>query len=339
MSRYAVNLANAEALSPCARALTKGGCTTERLFESCGVPLEAVSAPGSFITMQQAHQVFEKAARYAGNECFGSEAGMDLKLYELGELGDAVQRAATLYDAGNVVSGAIQVSEPGSQCWITRHENEAWFCYRPIERFAVGGAQCEQFDLEGLLQFVRLAAGERWLPSKVRISDVTSKSLMQTTHFAESEVECGCSMTAIAFPSVLLHEPIVHAAGPARTAPSNRMPDPRLPVADSLSDAVGLVLDSLLPFAHLPNLDVMADRFGMNARTFQRLLSAEGSSYRGITERILFHRARHLLREPMLTIKEIAAELGYSSPSSFVRAFHRVAGTTPMVYRRTESRN
>jgi hypothetical protein len=133
MSRSAVNLVHAEALAPCARALTIGGAPVERLFEDCGIPLEAVSKPDAIITMRQAYQLYDNAARYAGEEYFGSKTGMDLKLYELGALGHAVRQAPTLNEAGKVAMAAIRASEPGSQCWIEQHVGEAWFCHRPMD--------------------------------------------------------------------------------------------------------------------------------------------------------------------------------------------------------------
>lgn len=331
MSRSTINLVHAEVLSPYVRALTKGGAPTERLFDSCGIPLEAVENPDSIITLWQSYQLLEKAARYTGEDTFGSIVGMDLNLFELGALGYAVHQAPTLNEAGNVVMSAIQDSEPGSKCWIERHEKEAWFCHCPVERFATGGIQAEQFDLECLLQFVRLAAGENWMPKKVRASRLAENALAKTNHFSNAAVEFDSRMTAIAFPAELLHKAILDAPVELATQSGSALLD-----ASGISNAVVLILESLCEFQPLTTLDEMAERFGMNSRTLQRALVDEGTSYRRLTERILFRRAAHLLEKSKLSVKEIAAELGYNSPSSFIRAFHRIAGTTPTAYRNIE---
>jgi AraC-like DNA-binding protein len=331
MSRSTINLVHAEVLSPYVRALTRGGAPTERLFGSCGIPLEAVENAGAIITLWQSYQLMEKAARYAGEDSFGSTVGMDLKLFELGTLGHAVHQAPTLHDAGNVVMSAIRDSEPGSKCWIERHEKEAWFCYCPIERFVTGGIQAEQFDLEALLQFIRLAAGADWMPKKVRTSRVTEDALSQANNFANAAVEFGSRMTAVAFPSELLHKAILDA-------PVDPQSESGLGLIDAcgISNAVVLILESLCEFQPLTTLDVIAERFRMNSRTFQRSLADEGTSYRRLTEQIMFRRAVHFLEIPSLSVKEIASELGYCSPSSFIRAFSRIAGTTPTAYRNIE---
>jgi AraC-like DNA-binding protein len=333
MSRSAVNLVHAEVLSSCARVLTIGGAPVERLFDGCGIPFEAVSSPDAIITMRQAHQFYDNASRYAGQECFGSEAGMDLKLFELGALGHAVRQAPTLNEAGKVVMAAIRASEPGSQCWIEHHKNEAWFCHRPVERFATGGAQVEQFDLECLLQFIQLAAGDDWLPRKVRVSRVTADTLAKTRNFSEAKVGYDERMTAIAFPSKLLAKAIPglpqtpnEISSWESDATSESPPD--------IAAAVSMILESLLEFEILPTLEVTAARLGINGRMLQRQLAGEDTSYRSLTEKVIFRRAVSLLTKSRLSIGEIASELGYNSPSSFIRTFARIAGTTPLAYRK-----
>ena len=101
---------------------------------------------------------------------------------------------------------------------------------------------------------------------------------------------------------------------------------------------MALVLESLSKFEHLPSLETMAERLGMHRRTFQRALAGEGTSYSHLTERVLFRRAATLLGDQGLSVTSISVELGYSSPSSFVRAFRRIAGVTPMAYRRLKPR-
>jgi AraC-like DNA-binding protein len=332
MSSFPINLIHAEVLAPHGRSLAIGGAPVEKLFEGCGIPLQAVHDPESLITMRQAHLLMEKAAHYAGEETLGSQVGMDLQLDELGALGFAIQQAPTLYDAGRVVMAAVQVSEPGSRCWIEPHGMESWFCYRPVTRFGAGGAQAEQFDCECLLKFVRLAAGDDWLPRKVRVAKVTADVLGKTQHFAETEVERDDTTTAIAFPSHLLPRPLAGPL-PGPGATSSWEVDPIAEASLRISCAVALVLESLCKFEHLPSLETMAERLGMHRRAFQRALADEGTSYRHLTERILFRRAATLLGDQGLSVTSISVELGYSSPSSFVRAFRRIAGVTPLAYR------
>ena len=66
----------------------------------------------------------------------------------------------------------------------------------------------------------------------------------------------------------------------------------------------------------------------------KRKLAAEGASFTSLVERERLERALSLLRDPKLTLEEIAQRLCYSSVPNFARAFRRWRGETPAQYRR-----
>jgi AraC-like DNA-binding protein len=61
-------------------------------------------------------------------------------------------------------------------------------------------------------------------------------------------------------------------------------------------------------------------------------------TYQLLIEGVRFRKARERLRQDnSLTVAELSRELHYGSSSSFVRAFRRVAGCTPLEFRINES--
>lgn len=84
----------------------------------------------------------------------------------------------------------------------------------------------------------------------------------------------------------------------------------------------------ILPF------DQAAAALGMPPRTLRRKLARDGISYSILLEEERRKRAASLLRSSELSIKEIAARLGYSDVANFTRAFRRWAGQTPTSFRR-----
>ena len=80
-----------------------------------------------------------------------------------------------------------------------------------------------------------------------------------------------------------------------------------------------------------------AEILGVGRSTLFRALHAEGATYQLVMERVRLEKARKLLREPALTIKEIAHAVGYSGPNNFVRAFRRLSGLTPGEFRKIET--
>ena len=71
--------------------------------------------------------------------------------------------------------------------------------------------------------------------------------------------------------------------------------------------------------------------------TLKRQLSAAGTTYSKLLDRIRFDAACEMLSIPQMTVKEISHELGYSGTNNFVRSFRRMTGMTPGQYRQQQN--
>lgn len=100
-------------------------------------------------------------------------------------------------------------------------------------------------------------------------------------------------------------------------------------------DAARAVRDQLtrsLPLAG--SLDEVARALGTAPRTLHRRLRAEGTSFRGVKEALRRELAVAWLAQEGRSVAQVAADLGYSEPSAFFRAFHGWTGQSPSGYRR-----
>ncbi len=84
-------------------------------------------------------------------------------------------------------------------------------------------------------------------------------------------------------------------------------------------------------------LENIADRLGMTARTVQRKLRQEESSYKDILEDVRKYLAIEYLQSTQFTLDEIAVRLGYSDSSSFCHAYKRWTGDNPSEIRHASS--
>jgi AraC-like DNA-binding protein len=87
-----------------------------------------------------------------------------------------------------------------------------------------------------------------------------------------------------------------------------------------------------------PTIRQMADLANVSVRTLQRRLATEGQTYARMVDQARVELAVELLRDTESTHVEIAAELGYSEPNNFARAFKRWTGKTPEQYRIDEQK-
>lgn len=85
--------------------------------------------------------------------------------------------------------------------------------------------------------------------------------------------------------------------------------------------------------AQWPGFAALALAMEVSPATLRRRLRAEGQSFAAIKDEIRAARAQAALAAGGLSVAEIAADLGYSEPSAFHRAYRKWTGTTPAAAR------
>lgn len=87
---------------------------------------------------------------------------------------------------------------------------------------------------------------------------------------------------------------------------------------------------------HLPNpVHEMAKRSGLSERSFlRRFRSATGQSPAEYVQTLRVEEAKQLLETSDLPVEKVAAEVGYTEPSSLRSAFRKQVGLTASAYRR-----
>ncbi len=82
-----------------------------------------------------------------------------------------------------------------------------------------------------------------------------------------------------------------------------------------------------------PSMRKLARRTGMGERTLQRRLKQLDLGYSGLLSEVRREMSCDYLREPNVSIAEVAWLLGYSEQSAFTRAFRTWTGQTPAAWR------
>lgn len=108
---------------------------------------------------------------------------------------------------------------------------------------------------------------------------------------------------------------------------------PRPGDSSDLVSSVRAVLRTRLQHGH-PTLDDVAAVLHLGARTLQRRLNEAGTRFQAVLDETLKQAAETYLRQPELSLAEIAWLLGYVEQASFFRAFKRWHETTPDDFRR-----
>ena len=109
----------------------------------------------------------------------------------------------------------------------------------------------------------------------------------------------------------------------------------RMARGQSFVDRVKQYLLSVPP-RRMPDMNGVARDLGLSTRSLRRRLADDGVSYKALVQSVLEVRATQLLSDPNRTIQQTAAEMGFSDPSAFQRAFKRWKGMTPGQFKDTK---
>lgn len=92
-------------------------------------------------------------------------------------------------------------------------------------------------------------------------------------------------------------------------------------------------------WAHTPPLSraEVANLLAMSERNLTRKLKAESTSFSDLLGKVQDQRGKNLLRNPSLTIAEVAYRIGYTDPATFSRAFSRRNSLSPQQWRNAKS--
>lgn len=95
-------------------------------------------------------------------------------------------------------------------------------------------------------------------------------------------------------------------------------------------------LEPLLPSGAI-RMEKVARAMRRSRQTLYRRLKAEGITFEQLLDDLRRRLAIRLVREPGLSVKEIAYRLGFSEPAAFSRAFKRWTGRAPRAVARHHS--
>jgi AraC-like DNA-binding protein len=147
-----------------------------------------------------------------------------------------------------------------------------------------------------------------------------------------ASIEFGSEFNGVVFAVADLDRPNA-AADPALAEYARTFVD-SLPKAGAGSTAreVSKAIYLLLPLGRASIVQV-AQGLGMNARTMQRRLAAEGEEFSALVDRVRRDLAVRYLANPAYSLAQVARMLGYGQHSSFTRWFASEFGAPPARWR------
>lgn len=204
----------------------------------------------------------------------------------------------------------------------------------PMLREGIGGQFRTEMVVTSGVQMLRFAgAGADDVHSIDLPFDVPPSLRERYDTSLGARLNVGCGQCAIHFNRALLDRPLPMHDALAYVAARTR--------AESMLAArrarVGMVERTrqwlLAAFPRQPSVGDAAEHLGLSERSFRRCLAAEGATFVALAQGTQQLMADRLLADQDMPLKRVADQLGFTSVSSFHRAFKRWTGLTPVAWR------
>ncbi len=268
---------------------------------------------------------------------FGLLTGQREGLSMFGALGFLVQSAPDLRSALDIAARHYQVHNPDAAVAIVEEGSFVTFRYTILRKEIDASAQILDEAMAIAFNVMRTLCGQNWLPNEVLFAHARPPDLAPFRQFFRAALRFDQDQTALVFGRHWLatvppgSDPLLHRMM------AERVRDIESHFGENLVSELRRMLPTLVK-EHRASLAVVAQLFGFGARTLNRRLAAEGSSFLQLREEACATLACQLLENTGTPVSDIAYLPGYANASACTRAFHRWTGMGPAQWRASRRR-
>jgi AraC-like DNA-binding protein len=197
--------------------------------------------------------------------------------------------------------------------------------------------QAYELAIGTLFRMVRSLLGPRWRPLSVNFTHAAPPDLNVHRRILGLDVQFSSEFNGIVCMSADLDR-VNPTADPALAQYAKQFID-TLPFADrkSTTHEVRKTIYLLLPLGGA-GIGRVAESLGMNVRTLQRRLAAEGEEFSDLVNGVRRDLIVRYLENKAYSVGRVAEMLGYGQLSSFTRWFVSQFGVSPTAWRRARER-
>ena len=318
------------------RQLESMGIPTNAVLRLAGLPSELFEQTRIWLTTEEMRALYDAMAKVSGDPAIGLRLGSEERPENYSPISIAALFTRSFRDALTRVARykrltspqEIRMSERGKECAV-----EFVWLLAEVAESSIWIDSCFAWTVT----MGRRGIGRNLHPSRVELRCHAANQQPYESFFA-CPVKFGARHNRLFFRVEDLDQLfITHNADLLEAIAPQLEAELRQYLASrSLKEqAKGILKRSLA--GQRPRLEDVAMELRMSARTLQRKLLEEGTTFQALMEEARHEMAQHYLRQPSLELNETAYLLGYEDPNSFIRAFHKWEGTSPGDWRSTHT--
>jgi AraC-like DNA-binding protein len=312
------------------------GLDANLLLRQAGLDSAILSEPEAMIPYRAYLHTLDLAARASLLPHIGLLLADKQTLSMLGPLGFLVAEAPVLRDAVEQLGAYIHLHNQGIALRLEVANGMAVWTYETLVADPVGMPQEDDHILTLGVNIIRRLLGRHWNPDQVSIQHAAPRDLAPYRRKFGCPIEFSAERNAIIVDAKLLdqklpgHDAGLHAVldGYIRHLDASRSLD--------VDTQIQLVLLQGMKRGACSLADIAA-AMATTPRSLQRRLAELGTSFQAELDAVRNNVARRYLAETAMPLTEISTLLGYSDLAAFSRAFKRINGRAPLVWRKIDA--
>jgi len=314
------------------------GVNRERLARRLVLDETALRDPDARIPLSTLVAIARAVLDEANDPAFGVRAGAARRARDAGLIGYAMLHSTTLGDAlarlaryGRIVGdqNRFELEDAGP------HPTIVFESHPGLESIP----EIMELNLAWIVAVLREITGRDVVPAEVRFPTKEPRHGQELRRHFRCRLEFDAPHAAI----VMYREDFdvtVTSADPTLAGYLDKLADDAVRTLGTDATTTGRLRQVL--WSRLsggpPTLNLAAGAMAMSARTLQRRLAEEGTTYADALSALRHDLAVSLLQDRKLAVYEVGFLLGYADPSAFHRAFRRWRGMSPRRFREKSRR-
>lgn len=325
--------AQARAAEKILRRLEALGIPADAACSRCGFDPESIEGPENRMPFRQLCELYEIAAEISGDPAFGLHLACVTELKQFDVVGYAASASRDVGEALARIARYYRIWCDAGEIRVIRHADSLEIVYHLL----LDGPpfrQDAEFSIAMIVNSIGALTGSPLRPLVVRFRHRAPECTAEHQRMFPCALEFEAARDSVVCAPGIAAVPVL-SADPHLIRMVERHAEDllrALPEPGDIRTQVRTAILRALPGGD-PRLEAVARNMGLSARTLQRRLEAAGASFEAMLEGERRELALSYLRQPRLSLGEVAYLLGFSEPSAFHRAFRRWMGVTPTEFR------
>ena len=319
-------------LLPYLTFLRELGAPVEKELRRAKLPAEIPDKPDGYLPKLPVLVFLDNISQREGIDECGLRTAHYQKTNRLTQLlFSHIAGAPTLKSALELFARFVRIEDVSVKLWLAYETNHVRVCIHDStpDVTATNLRIADWTQLTLFLKIIQMFTGNNWYPKRMGFAANASLHNYAYAQFPNTELHINQQYSWIEMPYHLLTLSSASHAQPSTTkiaAISETSLDINLPTA---------LMHLINSYLHDDTLSIntLAEISGMSLRSLQRRLSETGTSYSELLEQVRIEKSMEMLENFESKIIDVAYSMGYSDPSHFSRAFRRVTGFSPRIYR------